>query len=76
MSLDLLLDKILEAYDRVASGATHGSGGVYYANGRGTLTAVVLDVTLLEELARLRGRKVWGRDHDDRESAATPAAKP
>lgn len=57
---------IYENYRRVASGETLGAGGHFAANGRGTLTAVVVNVELMEDLAHALRKPVLGRDHDDR----------
>lgn len=53
--------KILEVYTMVASGHTQGSGGSYYADGKGTLHHVNIPVELLEELAREYGVEVLPR---------------
>lgn len=60
--LERAIEPILHYYDLVATGKTQGSGGVYLANGRGTLASVILHVGLLESLARAAGRPVHPRD--------------
>jgi hypothetical protein len=61
-----IADLLYEHYREVASGETRGSGGVFYADGAGTLNAVVVDVTILEDLARALGKPVLGRTRRDR----------
>lgn len=50
---------ITDKYNLVASGESRGAGGCFYADGKGTLNAVQIDVEHLEELAR----KILQRTH-------------
>ena len=67
--IDQAVAAILDVYAAVATGATAGGGGYFYADGKGTLNAVVIDVELLEALAVAAGRPVHGRTGADRDAA-------
>lgn len=55
------VEKILDLYDAVATGATRGARGSFYANREGTLSDVHVPVEMLEALAAAAGRKVHPR---------------
>ena len=61
-------DDILDLYDEVATGETLGASGYFYADGKGTLNAVVVPVAMLEKLAKACGRKLHPRTRDYRKS--------
>jgi hypothetical protein len=67
-SLTDTASKIVDLYHAVASGASKGSRGSFYANGKGTLCSVHLPVELCEELAKALGREVMPRDSDFRKA--------
>jgi hypothetical protein len=60
------VSRILNRYDDVATGDSRGANGCFYADGKGTLNAVNIDVEDLERLAKAVGRKVHPRDWDYR----------
>lgn len=66
--LKLMAEAILDVYDAVATGASRGAGGCFFADGQATLNAVVVDVKLLEGLASALGRHVHPRTADYRKS--------
>ena len=53
--------QILDLYARVASGDSQGASGVFYGDGKGTLSAVTVPVGMLEALALECGRTVYPR---------------
>jgi hypothetical protein len=55
------IDDIVDVYELVASGKSGGRGGTFYADGKGTLCAVHIDVEILEHLAKFMGRKIYPR---------------
>lgn len=57
---------ILEFYEYVASGASRGASGSFYADGKGTLNGIDVPVDMIERLARAHGRTVYGRTSADR----------
>jgi hypothetical protein len=61
-ALKAVAGEIVDCYTRVASRETEGAGGLFYADGRGTLSDVMVSVGLLERLALALGRTVLLRE--------------
>ena len=53
---------IVDLYDRIATRETKGSGGVFAANGRGTLRDIIVPVELIEMLVDGMGGTVHPRE--------------